>query len=381
VDCGALDAEDIESARASLRERGLFVLSLESHGSRRLRRFPIKAAELALGLRILADLLESGLPITRALDAFEDLAPKGWRSGLPSIRQSVREGQGLARALSDAPIEIPALVIGIAQAGEAGSGVGPAIRRAAELTEATAENQAAIRAALAYPTIVAVAGVCAITILMTVVLPRFAKILSDLGQALPVSTRIVLGAASTARALVVPVAIGIGICLVAWRAWTAADAGRRAWHRSLLSVPVVGSIRRAAAVARMAHSLGALLESGVNLTTALGLAARATGDAELESRVLAARTHVSSGKPLSHALDSVDAATQTAARLIRAGEESGRVPAMLAHAARIEQQRADRFIRTAVRMLEPTLLLLFACVVALVAAALLQAIYSVRPTA
>jgi type II secretory pathway component PulF len=54
---------------------------------------------------------------------------------------------------------------------------------------------------------------------------------------------------------------------------------------------------------------------------------------------------------------------------------------MLDHAARIEQQRVDRIVRTGVRLLEPILLLTFASVVALIAAALLQAIYSVRPTA
>ena len=71
----------------------------------------------------------------------------------------------------------------------------------------------------------------------------------------------------------------------------------------------------------------------------------------------------------------------TTIRLVRAGEESGRLPSMLSHAAKIEQQRADQIVKTGVRMLEPMLLLTFASVVALVAAALLQAIYSVRPPA
>jgi type II secretory pathway component PulF len=94
-----------------------------------------------------------------------------------------------------------------------------------------------------------------------------------------------------------------------------------------------------------------------------------------------ARGAIAAGQSLSHALETSEAATPTVVRLVRAGEESGggRLPAMLAHAARIEQQRVDQTIRAAVRMLEPSLLLLFAGVVAVIAAALLQAIYSVRP--
>jgi len=381
VDAGTVDAESASQARDILVSRGLYVLSVESRGHRFTRRDPLSVADLALGLRILADLLESGLSVSRALYAFDELAPRGWRPALPHIRQSVREGQSLADALSSAPVAIPGLVVGIAQAGEAGGGIGPAIRRAAELMESSAEMRSSIRSALAYPVVVAAAGVLAIGILITVVLPRFAKILADLGQTLPASTRAVLHGAAAVHTMLVPATIGVMAGVALWRGWTQTEAGRRSWHRLLLSVPLLGSVRSGAAAARMAHSLSALLESGVSIGSALVFAARATADAELEARLTLARAGVTAGEPLSRALELNQATTTTVVRLVRAGEESGRLPAMLDHAARIEQQRADRIVRTGVRMLEPMLLLTFASVVALIAAALLQAIYSVRPTA
>jgi general secretion pathway protein F len=381
VDGGMVDAESSRQAREILASRGLYVLSIESRGHRFARRDPLSVADLALGLRILADLLESGLSVSRALHAFDELAPRGWRPALPHIRQAVREGQSLAAALSSAPVVIPGLVIGIAQAGEAGGGIGPAIRRAAELMESSAEMRASIRSALAYPVVVAAAGVLAIGILITVVLPRFAKILADLGQTLPASTRAVLNGAAAMHAMFVPATIGVVVAIALWRGWTQTENGRRSWHRLLLSVPLLGSIRIGTAAARMAHSLSALLESGVSIGAALVFAARATADAELEARLTLARAGVTAGEPLSRALELNRATTTTVVRLIRAGEESGRLPAMLDHAARIEQQRADRIVRTCVRMLEPMLLLTLASVVALIAAALLQAIYSARPTA
>jgi general secretion pathway protein F len=381
VDRSTIDAEDAVEARRAVASRGLLLLSMEEQGLRRERRDPLSSADLALGLRILGDLLESGLPVTRALQTFHDLAPRAWRAALPAITQSVREGNSLAAALSASPLEIPALVIGIAQAGEAGAGIGPAIRRAADLSEATAETRSAVRSALAYPAVVAVAGVAAITVLITVVLPRFAKILADLGQALPASTQLVLHIAALGRAALVPSAVATVIALALWRSWIQTDDGRVQWHRALLSIPVLGSLRRGVAAARMAHSLSALLDSGVPIATAMGHAARATGDAEMEVRLTDARAKISGGQSLSQALEASDAASQTTIQLARAGEESGRLSSMLSHAARIEQKRVDQVVRTAVRMLEPILLLTFASVVALVAAALLQAIYSVRPTA
>jgi general secretion pathway protein F len=191
----------------------------------------------------------------------------------------------------------------------------------------------------------------------------------------------VIRSADVARASLIPTAIAITLGAAAWRAWVQTASGRRSWHRFLLSVPLLGAVRRGAAVARMAHSLSALLESGVTIASALVLAGRAMADAELEARLAAARTSVNTGEPFSRALETNAAATPTVVRLARAGEESGRLAAMLGHAARIEQDRADRIVRTAVRLLEPVLLLTFASIVALIAAALLQAIYSVRPVA
>jgi general secretion pathway protein F len=380
LDRGRVDAEDAADAKRILATRGRFTLELGTAVTRQERREALSAADLALGLRILADLLDSGLPVARALHTFEELAPRAWKSALPHIRQSVREGKSLAAALAAAPLAIPPLVTGIAQAGEAGAGIGPAVRRAAELTEAAAEMQAAVRSALAYPAVVAVAGIGAITVLITVVLPRFALILADLGQTLPASTRLVLHGATMARAALMPSILVGGTLAALWAAWSRTAAGRVRWHGFLLQIPVLGQLRAGIATARMAHSLAALLDSGVTIATALTHAARATGDACIEARLVTARDQIASGQTLSHGLQASRAATITAIRLIRAGEESGRLTSMLAHAARIEQQRTDRVIRTAVRMLEPILLLTFAGLVALVASALLQAIYSVRPT-
>ena len=381
IENGVVDARSARDAREIIMSRGLYLLEIERREPRSERREPLPVADLALGLRMLADLLESGLSMSRALHAFEELAPRGWRPALPHIRQSVREGRTFASALASAPIAIPGLVIGIAQAGEAGSGLGFAIRRAADLMEAAAEMRSSIRSALAYPIIVAAAGLISVGVLMTVVLPRFARILADLGQTLPPSTRLVIQSAAIVRASLVPATIAAVVGAAAWKAWVQTSSGRQSWHRLLLRLPLLGAVRRAAAVARMAHSLSALLESGVTIASALVLAGRATADAEIEARLAAARAGVNTGEPLSRALETNGAATPTVVRLVRAGEESGRLAAMLGHAAKIEQERADRIVRTAVRMLEPMLLLTFASIVAIIAAALLQAIYSVRPAA
>jgi general secretion pathway protein F len=293
----------------------------------------------------------------------------------------VREGQGLGAALANAPIALPPLVVGLIKAGELGSGVAQAVRHAAELTERTAATQAAVRGALTYPLVLAAAGVGSVGLLVGVVLPRFAVILADLGQQLPPSTRLVLGAASAARALAVPAAVLLIVSFILWRAWVETEAGRAEWHAVLLAIPVVGVARLAGATARVTAALASLIESGVPVAPAMVHAARAAGDAAVAARLLAAREQVIIGGRIAAAVERHGALTPTAARLIRAGEESGRLAPMLAHAGRLEAARAEEIVKNVVRLLEPALILGFGGVIALVAAALLQAIYAVRPAA
>ena len=379
METGTVCAESAEAARALLSSRGLFPLEVRLERGREAARPRISTPDLALGLRVMATLLESGLPVARALAAMEELVPPAWKAALPALRESVRQGNSLGAALTAAPVGFPPLVVGLVQAGEAGSGLAASVERAAQLMEQAAETRRAVRAALAYPLILAAAGTGSLVLLVGFVLPRFAAVLAELGQGLPPTARTVLGAAELARTAFLPALFTFLAAAALWQVWIGTEEGRARWHAFLLEVPLVGSIRRAGATGRFCAALGALLESGVPIAPALSHATRATGDAALSARILAAREQVVAGHAIAASLEEKDAATPTSVRLIRTGEEAGRLAPMLAHAARIESARAEQTVRSLVRIMEPADDHLFGGVVALVAAALLQAVYSVRP--
>lgn len=377
---GVLTADSRDAAARKLAAQGLWTVELaparlSTRGSAR-----VSIADLALGLRVLATLLEAGLPIGTALAEMPELAPASWAGTLPDLQSAVREGVSLGTALERSGPAMPGVVLGIVLAGEAGSGLGQAVRRAAELLEEMAATRSAVGGALAYPLLLAVAGTISVVILVAVVLPRFGAILTDMGQTLPPATRLVLEASAIARAGALPAGLASLIVLTVWQAWVRTPRGAVRWHQVMLGLPIVGAVRRAAATGRVCGALAALLESGVPLSLALGHAARASGNPAIAERVAAARACVVAGSRLSAAFQTECAVTPVAARLVRAGEETGALASMLSHASRLEGERATRRVKDAVRLLEPALILAFGGLVALVAAALLQAIYSVRPS-
>jgi general secretion pathway protein F len=377
---GRLAAPNRGAALRALADRGIHPIEVAAEESAGSSRLTLPVADLALTLRVLADMLDAGIPLTRALQLLETVVPPRVAAVLPSVLGAVREGYGFGAALARADVHVPPEIAGIIAAGERGSGLAAAIREAALLCEDSATTRAALRSALAYPALLAVAGVASLGLLVGVVLPRFAAILADLGQSLPATTRLVLWAGEVARVVALPALGATIVGAVLWRVWTASAAGRRRWQAFLLRLPIVGDLRLGAAGARLCSSLAALLTSGVPLVAALRSAAASTGDDEIAARLLLARADVEHGGRFSDALARHGAGSVFVQRLVRAGEESGRMAPMLAHASRLERDRVLRRVRGAVRLLEPAMIVGFGGVVALVAAALLQALYSVRPS-
>src|SRR5439155_23940113 len=353
IETGIVEASDRGAAAALIGSRGAFAIQVTAEAPAPHARLRISADDLALGLRALATLLGSGIPIARALAILEDLVPVAWLAALPDLRQRVTQGEHLAAALEASPLPLPSHVIGIIHAGEAGSGLGAAVESAAQLLEARAATRAALRNALAYPSILTVAGSASVALLVGVVLPRFADLLADTGQVLPTSTRIVLALGSAVHGALIPALFALAGAGALWRAWVAQPEGLTRWHRLLLEAPAVGPIRRSAAAANACSALAALLGAGVPLAAALPPAARATGDRAVESRLLAARRRIATGEGVGSALQAENALTPTVVRLVRLGEETGRLTDMLAHAAAIESGLARQRLQRAIRMLEP----------------------------
>ena len=337
----------------------------------------ISAQHLATVFQSLASLVEAGVPLEKALRATQPLATGKLGEALERVGARVREGASLGTALAQEHGLFSGVTVGLVRAGERGVGLDRALQQAALQLEREAETVAKLRAALAYPMLLAVVGTISAGVIMLFVVPRFVALLSDLGQALPVATRILIGVSATARRF--GLVIGAGAC-IGTVAGTRLIAARRAvWHGWLLSLPVVGPIRHALATARACRTLSALLGTGTPALAALQIARDAAGDEAVGARLDAARSPVAEGGALSNALEATGAMTPGALQLARIGEGSGRLAPLLAKAAELEEREAERRLKTLVTFVEPALILMFAALVAFVAAALLQAVYSLRP--
>ncbi len=375
---GTVDAGSTETALRVVSERGLFPLAVEHETSSSPVRAAAGTAETAAMLAGLAAMLEAGLPADRALLAVEETASPRLRAALAAARAQVREGRAMSSALGAAGV-VPPLVVGYLKAGERSGKLAAATQRAAQELERDAETGARIRAALTYPVFLCIAGAVSVTAIVGFVIPRFARLLGDQGRALPFATRTLLAASSVLSHGAIPLLVLAAVSAVAISRALRTPTGALALHRRLLESPLVGPLRQRVASARACSALSGMLEAGVPMLAALDLTSEAVSDRAVAERIRAARTDVDRGERLATALRRHAALSPGALRLVSFGEQSGRLAAFLEHAARLESAAAQRAIQRLVTLLEPVLILSFGAVVAFVAAAILQAVYSVRP--
>lgn len=376
---GSLEAQSLQDASTRLIGRGLSPVRLEVSTEAARRQRPASRRDLAIAFRSVAALVGAGLPLDRALAATAPVVRGPLHEALGDARVALAEGRSLAEAFTLSRGLIPELAVALIRAGERTGQLPGALDQVASQLERDAVLAANVRQALAYPLMLAVGGCLSVGIITTVVIPRFALMLGDLGQTLPLSTAVLLAFSVWMRQwwlLILLVGVAVAGYLVMW---ARSPVGRVHWDTALLALPAVGPIRWSLAASRLLRALGGALRSGMPLVPAIGAASEAAADAAIAVRAAAATEAVLAGRPLTESLDKARVIPDVALQLLGVGENSGQLAVMAERAGEVTAQDAERKLQQAVRLIEPLLILAFGGLIAFVAAALLQAVYSLRP--
>jgi type II secretory pathway component PulF len=244
--------------------------------------------------------------------------------------------------------------------------------------EREAETRGRVISSLAYPAALAVFGGMSILVILFFVVPRFAELLFDAGAQVPTTTAILVGVSALLREhWISVVSISVVSALLGFR-FLRSSRGREISFRVALALPLVGSLQRELLAARFARLSSVLIQGGASLLSALDGSARGMDNRASEAQLARVRARVREGERLNRALAGSGIFPDLLVRLVAVGEESGRIGEFLEKAAQIFEERVQRSVQRVVVLLEPALIVFFGGLVAVVALALLQAIYGVN---
>ncbi len=380
---GERESHDRERLIAALKKEGLRPLqALEKRrgGSLRTlalgrRRSRVDDAALVLFTRAVATLLGAGLPLEQALEeaAAGEVSP-AMRDVARRLLERVRGGMSFADALGERGDVFAAHYVGLVRAGEAGGTLEEVMRDLADAVERARNLRQEIRSALVYPILVLVTAVGSLLILLLAVIPEFEPLFTSAGDSLPVSAAAVLWLSKALREDAWAI---LGVLLLAFLAvrqlWRDPQ-WRRAMDARVLRLPLLGRLLGKLETARFTRSFGTLLRNGVELVPALVMSARTLSNATLAQGIERAAPRLRRGEGVHAALAAAGILPPMAERLVRIGESSGQLDAMLLTIARIYEEEVARDTRRLVALLVPAVTLALGVIVVAIIGAILSAI-------
>jgi len=346
---------------------------------RRGRKRRLSEEQIANATRELSTLLRAGLPLDRALGVLISLAEgEPIAELLTNVRKEVNGGASLADAIESQGGAFNRFYINLLRAGEAGGALEAVLERLSEHMEQSKEVRDAMVSALIYPAILIVVAVTSIFILLGYVVPQFTELFEDVGQVLPLPTRITIAVGEALQsygwvALLVVAAAGWII-----RRQLEDPRGRRRWHARFLNLPLAGAIITRVEVARFARTLGTLLHNGVPVLKALSIVKDSIGNQVIADGIERVAGSLKEGQSLAEPLAEAALFPPFAIHMIRVGEESGRLEELLMQVASIYDRETQVTIKRTLSLLEPVLILVLGIVIAAVIISILMAILGIN---
>lgn len=343
---------------------------------------PVKAADVLALTSELSIMLRAGLALDNALRVLIDMSYKPSMAALlQGILDAVKGGTPLSRALAQHRDLFGDFYINMIRSGEASGQMSSVLERLVEHMERQRALRDSVISATIYPAILLGVAVLSLIAMLGFVVPQFEKLFTDMGDALPMPTQIVmaLGHAFTRYGLFIGiVALGLGLMV---RRWVASPAGRQWWQARLLKLPLMGRLALKYQLTLFSRSLGTLLGNGVPMLTALHIATETVSNTVLQQALSRVAPIVKEGGKVVQAVSATGIFEPLAINLIRVGEETGRIGQMMIELSNILNREVETGIKRLLTLVEPVLILVLGILIAAIIVSILLGILSINDLA
>lgn len=323
-------------------------------------------------------LLKAGLPLDRAMKVQIDSAADGIQKDLlEELLAALKGGKALSAGLEKRPDVFNHFYINMVRSGEASGHLADVLQELAAYLERSKAVRASVISALIYPAILAAVAAISVFVMLGYVVPEFEALFEDMGESLPLLTQAIVGLGDLVSAwgwLMFVMAAG---CFIWLKRWVATAQGREWLDLKSLTLPLVGSIMLKYEVARFARTMGTLLNNGVAMLRATDIAVGTVSNSLIRASLVELPQTIKRGGRLSQALDG-RVFSPVALQMVRVGEESGSLDAMLIELAQVSEAEVEDEVKRALTLLEPALILGMGGIIAVIIMGILMGILSVN---
>lgn len=367
---GNLEAATENEALSSLRRESLMVLSIKADtGGKELHLFgggggkdpkpKVKSKDLVVFTRQLSTMMGSGISLLECLEVLSEQADdKGFKIALGRVVDDVRAGSDLSEALSKYPKIFSNIYLNMIRAGEASGQLDTILDRLAGYQESAEKLKGEIKSAMTYPVISIILIVSIALFLMIGIIPKFATIFDAMvgRDKLPAVTKFVLFLSDFIKTKAIFWFPGIIAVFVAFFMWKKTEWGAYQWDWLSLRLPIAGTLVRKIAISRFARTFATLIQSGVDILSALDIVGKTSGNKIMENALKECSETVRQGEALSTPLAKFDVFPPMVTRMIGIGEKSGSLETLLEKISDFYDQEVSQTVESLTSLIEPLMI-------------------------
>jgi type IV pilus assembly protein PilC len=360
---GTLEADSEPLVLQRLREMGYTPLEVlqekKNIGQIKISIRPgrVKLKELSIFCRQFATMVNSGLPILRALAILADQTDsEELAKVITAVRVDVEQGASLSLAMGKHPKAFNDLFIAMVKAGEAGGVLDDVLLSLADMIEKEVKLRSKIKSAMTYPVAVLGLVVLIMAAMLLFVVPQFKGIYAQLGGSLPMPTQILLSVSDAVKGYWYIVGAVGALAIFLFRRYKKTEAGRAQIDAIMLKLPVFGSLFHKTALSRFSSTLGMLLKSGVPILQALDIVSDTVNNKVISRAVVATQNSVRQGESIAKPLSKFPVFPGMVVQMLAVGEETGQVDTMLGKVAEFYNAEVEAQVDALTSLIEPLLI-------------------------
>lgn len=318
----------------------------------------VKMQEKATFFRLLAVMVDAGIPIINALNTLADQNKKNqkFKKIIDDMATKIEAGESLSGSMENYKKTFNESEIGMIRSGEVSGHLNDILRDLAKEVEKSAKTISKVKSALTYPIVVLVILFLVLVLMMIFVIPNIQNLFEQTGAELPGITKFVIGMSSFMQTNIIQIFVGIGVFIGILTLWKKTKSGKTQWDTFMLHVPITGPLMQKAILAQFSRTLGNLLGSGVSIVQSLMIISNATQNDVYKKKIKFAADDIKAGIPLADALRGTKYFPAMLVNMIDTGEQTAQLETVTKKVANFYDEQVDMAVKGLTKIIEPIIM-------------------------
>ncbi len=356
---GELRAKDRADLERILRGKKILVSQISAKSSQIRIRIGsgVKKVQISRFTRQFSTMIAAGLPMVQCLEILSlQMESAELRRIIAQVKESVQAGTTLSEALAKHKRVFDDLFVNMVDAGEIGGALDVILARLATYREKADALTRKVKGAMIYPAVVMTVAIGVTFIMLTYIVPVFAKMFAGLGAELPGPTKFILGLSAFLRGNILTGLVLVIVGIVAYKFYSKTDQGRLNIDHFKLRLPLIGDVIRKGAISRFTRTLATLISSGVPILDALNITARASNNRVIHDAIKRSVLSIAEGETITQPLKACGVFPPMVTQMISVGEKTGGLDDMLSKIADFYDEEVDAAVAALTSVIEPVII-------------------------